>query len=182
MSGDATGDGFRLAGVVYAGDFEIEPVLAEVCARLRAAAKIRLGGVLPRYGDLLANGRHEMLLDDLTTGAAISISQQLGAGAESCILDVDGLTRARLAILAAVESGVDLLLAGKFAKQEAAGHGVREEIGAAMVADIPTLVVLREGQLGPWSEFVGDEWSRLPPEADAILAWVDRVTAPAAAG
>ncbi|WP_333822604.1 DUF2478 domain-containing protein [Pinisolibacter sp.] len=179
MAEEPTGDTHRLAGVVYSGDTEIELLLADLRERLTARGSLRLGGVVPRYGGLMANGRREMLLDDLRGGAAISISQELGAGAESCILDVDGLARASLVILAAVEEGVDLVLAGKFAKQEAAGHGVRDEIGAAMVADIPTLVVLRENQLGRWREFVGDDWARLPPDVDAILAWVDRATAAA---
>ena len=171
----------RLGAVVYAGDVEIEPILAAVRDRLSGRDGLRLGGVVPRDGPLLANGRPEMLLDDLISGAAISISQVLGAGADSCILDVDGLTRARLAIVSAVESGVDLVMVGKFAKQEAAGHGVREEIGAALVADIPTLVALRETQLAAWRAFAGDDWQRLAPEVDVIVAWIDAVTGASAA-
>ena len=167
----------RLGAIVYDGDLEIEPVLAAVRDRLLGRAGFRLGGVVPRDGAPLANGRNEMLLDDVISGAAISISQKLGAGADSCILDIDGLTRARLAIVAAVESGVDLVMVGKFAKQEAAGHGVREEIGAALVADVPTLVALRETQLAAWRDFAGDDWQRLPPEVTAIVAWVEAVTA-----
>ena len=71
---------------------------------------------------------------------------------------------------------VDLLFVGKFAKQEAAGHGIREEIGAALIADIPTLVVLREGQLDAWRAFAGDDWQRLAPEPEPILTWATRVT------
>jgi len=167
----------RLGAVVYPGELEIEPILAAVRDRLVARGGLRLGGVVPRLGDMMANGRQEMLLDDVVSGAAISISQELGAGADSCILDVDGLTRARMAILAAVENGADLVLVGKFAKQEAAGHGVREEIAAALLADIPTLVVLREGQLDAWRDFAGDDWARLPPEVEPILAWATTVTA-----
>jgi molybdate transport system ATP-binding protein len=176
MAEDPTRETPRLGAVVYPGETEIEPILAEVRDRLTERGDLRLGGVVPRDGDLMANGRHEMLLDDLESGAVFSISQELGAGAESCILDVDGLTRARLAILAAVDGGVDLLFVGKFAKQEAAGHGIREEIGAALIADIPTLVVLREGQLDAWRAFAGDDWQRLAPEPEAIIAWATRVT------
>ena len=165
----------RLGAVVYSGDTEIESILATVRDRLRADGRLRLGGVVPRFGDLLSNGRHEMLLDDVAAGVSISISQELGAGADSCILDVDGLTRARLAIAEAIETGVDLVFVGKFAKQEAAGHGVREEIGQAMLSDTPTLVVLRESQLEAWRAFAGDDWQRLTPEASAILGWVEAV-------
>ena len=176
MADEANRETFRLGVVVYPRDTEIEPLLAKLRDRLAELDGLRLGGVVPRYGELLANGRREMLLDDLVGGVSISISQELGAGADSCILDVDGLTRARLAILAAVEVGVDLLVAGKFAKQEAAGHGVREEIAAALLADIPTLVVLREGQIEAWREFAGGDWVRLVPEVEPIVAWVERVT------
>ena len=177
MTEDRIPDTSRLGVVVYSGDVEIEPVLAAVRVGLAGRAGLRLGGVVPRDGAVMANGRPEMLLDDLATGEVHSISQELGAGADSCILDVDGLTRARMAIAAAVETGVDLVLVGKFAKQEAAGHGVREEIGAAMLAEIPTLVVMREAQLDAWRAFAGDDWQALPPQVEAIVAWVDRVTA-----
>ena len=181
MAEATTTDIPRLGAILYSGDIEIEAVLAAVRDRLVGRGGLRLGGVVPRDGEVMANGRREMLLDDLATGASISISQELGAGADSCILDVDGLTRARMAILAAVDAGVDLVFAGKFAKQEAAGHGVREEIAAALVADIPTLVALREGQIDAWCAFAGDDWQRLAPDPAAIVAWVERVVAAAPA-
>lgn len=160
-----------LAVVVYEPGYDVEPLLAAVRDRLAARGDLRLGGVVPRSGDLLANGRHAMLLEDVVSGTATAISQELGAGADSCILDVDGLTRARLAITKAIDDGVDLVFVGKFAKQEAAGHGVREEIAQAMIAGIPTLVVMRDGQTGAWGEFAGDDHATLPPDADAIVAW-----------
>ena len=164
-------DPFPLAVVVYEPGFDIGPLLRTVHDRLAARGDLRIGGVVPKTGDLLANGRHAMLLEDLTSGVATTISQDLGAGADSCILDVDGLTRARLAIARAVEDGVDLVFVGKFAKQEAAGHGVREEIGRAMIAGVPTLVVMRDGQTEAWASFAGDDFTRLDPDVEPIVAW-----------
>jgi len=160
-----------LAVVVYPPGFDIGPLLRTVHDRLAARGDLRIGGVVPKSGDLLANGRHAMLLEDLASGVATTISQDLGAGADSCILDVDGLTRARLAIVGAIEDGVDLVFVGKFAKQEAAGHGVREEIGRAMIAGVPTLVVMRETQGPAWAAFAGDDFTSLAPDADGIVAW-----------
>lgn len=160
-----------LAVVVYEPGFDVEPMLVAVRDRLDGRGDVRLGGVVPRTGDLLANGRRAMLLEDVVSGTATTISQELGAGADSCILDVDGLTRARLAITRAIDDGVDLVFVGKFAKQEAAGHGVREEIGRAMVAGIPTLVVMRDTQRSAWSDFAGDDHATLPPDVDAIVGW-----------
>lgn len=175
MTIDPPADLPLLAAVLYDGDVEIEPVLAAVRDRLAANGRLRLGGVLPRDGDLLANGRRAMLLEDIVSGDAIDISQDLGAGADSCILDVDGLTRARMAVAAAVEAGVDLVFVGKFAKQEIAGHGIREEIAQAMAAGIATLVVLRAERLVDWRTFAGDDFCALPADVEAIVAWAEAV-------
>lgn len=169
-------DEATLGAVLYDPEIEIEPILCALRDRLDARGDLRLGGVVPREGGLLSNGRHEMLLEDVRTGTATSISQELGAGADSCILDLDGLTRARNAISQAIADGVDLVLVGKFAKQEIAGHGVREEIGAAAAAGIPTLVALRDTRVEDWRSFAGDDWTRLPADVDAIAAWALRVT------
>lgn len=165
-----------LGAILYDPEIEIEPILCAVRDRLIARGDVRLGGVVPREGDLLANGRRAMLLEDVTTGSTTSISQELGAGADSCILDLDGLTRARLAIAAAIATPVDFVFVGKFAKQEIAGHGVREEIGAAAAAGIPTLVALRDTRLDDWRAFAGDAFTPLPPQVDAVVAWALRVT------
>lgn len=160
-----------LAAVLYEPGWDVEPLLAEVRDRLAARGDLRLGGVLPRSGAPLSNGRPEKLLEDLVTGDATSISQDLGPGSEECTLDPDGFTRSRFAITAAIEAGVDLVFVGKFSKQEAAGHGVRDEIAAAMIAGLPTLVVLRETQIEAWTAFAGEDFATLAPQADAVVAW-----------
>lgn len=175
-TGEATSRMETLGAILYDPNVEIEPILCAVRDRLAARGDIRLGGVVPREGGLLANGRHEMFLEDIRSGTATSISQELGAGADSCILDLDGLTRARDAIAQAISDGVDLVFVGKFAKQEMAGHGVREEIGSALIAGIPTLVALRDTRETEWRSFAGDDWARLPADVEAITAWALGVT------
>lgn len=162
-----------LGAIVYDGDVTIEPVLAAVRDLLCARGRLRLGGVVPAFGADLGNGRHQMFLEDLGTGTAMLISQDLGVEAEACILDSDGFTRASHAIVRAIDDGVDLVMVGKFGKQEAAGHGVRDEIARAVMAGIPTLVALRARQLEAWRTFVGDDFAVLPPEPEAIVAWAE---------
>lgn len=165
-----------LAVVVYEGGYDVGPLLARVRDRLAARGDLRLGGVLPRFGALLSNGRHEMMLENVASGEAAVISQDLGAGAESCILDSDGFTRSRSAIAAAIAEAVDLVFIGKFGKQEAEGHGVREEIGQAMVAGIPTLVAMRSSTREAWEAFAGSDWIELEPDVDGIVAWAVAAT------
>ncbi len=169
-----------LAVVVYESGFDIAPTLAEVRARLTARGDLALGGVLPEWGGLHSNGRHEMLLRDLASDGVTQISQELGAEADSCILDPDGFARARLSISRAIEAGCDIVFVGKFAKQEAAGQGVRSEIGDAMAAGIPTLVVMRDAQREAFEAFAGDDWTKLAPEVDAIVGWALAATGRAA--
>lgn len=164
-----------LGAIVYDGDVTIEPVLAAVRDLLRARGRLRLGGVVPSFGADLGNGRHQMFLEDVGSGAAMLISQDLGVEAEACILDSDGFARASLAIDRAVDDGVDLVMVGKFGKQEAAGHGVRDEIARAVMAGIPTLVALRPVQLEAWRAFVGDDFAVLPPEPEAVADWAEAV-------
>ncbi len=174
MSDSSAAQAEPLGAVIYSGDFEIEPVLQGARDRLLAAGRIRVGGIVPVFGGVHRNGRQEMFLEPIDGGDAILITQELGVGAESCALDLDGLTRARSAIGAAIEAQVDLLFVGKFGKQEAAGHGVREEIGAALVAGIPTLVALRDVQVEAWRAFAGDDWAPLDPTVDSVVDWAER--------
>lgn len=160
-----------LAAIVYPSEVEIEPIFVAVRDRLAARGDMRIGGVLPQFGERLANGKRTMLLEEIATGVAHVISQDLGAGSESCTLDPDGFTRARNCISAAIEAGVDLVFAGKFGKQEAGGHGMREEIAQAVIAGVPTLVALREPQVEAWRAFAGDDFVFLPADPAAIADW-----------
>jgi hypothetical protein len=164
-----------LAVVIYDPGFEIEPVLGEAVENLGRVGGISVGGVVPRWGRPLPNDRREMLLEEIGSGVITPISQDLGPGADSCILDTDGLTRGRLAISAAIAQGVDVVFVGKFAKQEAAGGGVREEIAEALGAGIPTIVAMRETQIEAWAAFAGDDWTRLAPSVPAIVSWARAV-------
>lgn len=170
-----------LGVVLYAGGYDVSPLLAEVCAALAARGDLRIGGVLPVLGEKHANGRHSMHLRDIGTGQATPISQELGALAEGCILDSDGLMQARQALTKAIESGADLVILGKFAKQEAAGQGIRPEIAQAVEAGIPALVVMRENQREAFEAFAGDDWAALPPEPNAVLGWALAATGRAGA-
>lgn len=166
-----------LAVVVYEPGWDVEPLLTEVHARLTGELGLTVGGVLPDTLPPAAEGlRKTMTVVDLTTGEAVVISQDLGGGADACVLDPDGLTRSRFAIDRAVEAGVDLVLAGKFAKQEAAGGGAREEIARAVVEGLPTLVVMRATQSEAFEAFAGPDHARLPAEVEPILAWARAVT------
>jgi molybdate transport system ATP-binding protein len=167
------GEPLPLAAIVYQRGAPLEEALAEVRDRLLARGDLRLGGVVPRSGESLSNGRSALLLDDIGQGDTIVISQDLGPGSTGCILDSDGLARARLRISEAIAAKPDLLFVGRYAKEEVAGHGIREEIGEAVLAGIPCIVAVEEKMLASWREFSGGEFTALPADAEAILGWVE---------
>jgi molybdate transport system ATP-binding protein len=170
-----------LAVVVYSRGAPLEEILAAVRDRLMARGDLCLGGVVPRFGEPMSNGRNALLLDDIGRGDTIVISQDRGPGSAGCILDADGFARARARIAKAIEARPDVLFLGRFAKEEAAGHGIREEIGQAVVAEIPCLVAVERRVMADWTKFAGDAFVALPAEVDAILRWVESVY-PVAAG
>ena len=163
----------QLAAVVYRHGAPLEDILGAVRDRLVARGDLRLGGVVPRFGERLSNGRSALLLEDIARGDTIDISQDLGPGSTGCILYADGLARLRVRVAEAIEAKPDILFLGRFGKEENAGRGIREEIGLAVSAGIPVLVAVEERIVPGWAGFAGDDYVPLPADADAIIAWVD---------
>jgi molybdate transport system ATP-binding protein len=154
----------------------LESLLAAVREGLARRPDLRLAGLVPRLGERHSNGRQSMLLDDIVRGDAVCISQDLGPGSRGCILDADGLAQARMRLSEAIALRPDLLIVGRFAKEEVEGRGIRPEIAEAIVAGIPCLVAVSEGNLAAWMAFAGDEVTRqLPAVAAAIVAWVETI-------
>ncbi|MBB4258157.1 DUF2478 domain-containing protein [Bradyrhizobium sp. CIR3A] len=101
---------------------------------------VRIGGIVQRHSRR-ANGTHVMLAIDVATGQEISISQPLGSGAMSCNLDTNGLAEAAAVVSQALRNKIDLLVI-KFAKQEAAGRGLRAEFVDAITRSVPVLTAV----------------------------------------
>ncbi len=161
---------FNLAAVVYTPGTPIETLLA-AAARALAAQGVRLAGVV-QHDRAGSDGRIcQMELEDLASGRRIALSQDLGRGSVSCGVDSAGLADAAVAIGRAVDERADLVIVNKFGTQEAAGGGLRHEIGLAAAAGVPLLTAVGERYLAAWQEFTGGEASLLRPELPAILAW-----------
>jgi molybdate transport system ATP-binding protein len=162
---------YPLAVVVHKSGDPLEEVLAAARDRLARRPGIRIAGLVPRYGPRHSNGRASLWLDDIGHGDSIALSQDLGTGSTSCILSADGLATARVRLADAIATRPDLVFFGRFAKEELAGRGIREEIGLALVDGIPALVAVEQSMLPGWIEFAGEDWTALAVDADAIVAW-----------
>lgn len=168
-----------LAAIPYASGFEIDRFMADLALRLKARG-LRLGGVVQHNDGDCDQGCLSMALEDLASGTRFPISENRGAASAGCRLDATGLAAAGAALTAALADGTDLVIVNKFGRQEMLGQGLRQEIGAALMAGVPLLIAVRQDVLPAWREFAGDGWTQLAAEPAAIEAWalaLARVTA-----
>ena len=146
----------------------VDAVLARAAARLRAEG-VRLAGHV--QGIRPGRSGEVTVVEDLVTGAARPITQELGPGAAGCSLDPAALADVAAGLLAQLDGKVDLLVVNRFGKAEAEGRGLRAAIERAVLNGVPVLTVLRAGHAAAWDQFTGGEAVLLEPEDEAILIW-----------
>ena len=145
----------HLAAIIYRPEDDVDTLLADFAsARLREGE--RIGGIVQRNLKDEAGRSNGMHVIDLLTGRAISICQPLGAGAMACKLDPAGLAEASVAVTRAIAEDVALIIVNKFSKQEAAGHGLRNELAEAILAGGPVLTAVPDKCFDAWKDFTGD--------------------------
>jgi hypothetical protein len=165
----------QIAHVTAPGRGETNRLLARA-AQVLAGDGLRLAGTVQTDTETPRSPLCDMDVLVLPDGPTLRISTSLGPGASGCRLDPAGLEDSVALTLAGVERGPDLVIINKFGKQEAAGRGFRDAIGAAMVADIPVLVGVNEANRPALDDFCEGAAERLEPSLDAVLDWAWRVT------
>jgi molybdate transport system ATP-binding protein len=160
----------RVAAILYRPEDDIDTLLADFAHGLLRNGE-RIGGIVQR-NPKDANGRKiGMQAIDLMTGREISICQSLGSGAMGCKLDAGGLAEASIALAQAIRDNVSLIVINKFSKQEASGHGLRDEFAEAIAAGIPILTAVPEKCYEAWRAFTGDRGTTLLCERQVIEGW-----------
>lgn len=163
----------QIAHVTAPGRGETNRLLARA-AKVLASEGICLAGTVQTDTETPRSPLCDMDVLVLPDGPTLRISTSLGPGASGCRLDPAGLEDSVALTLANVQRGADLVIINKFGKQEAAGRGFRDAIGAAMVADIPVLVGVNEANRPALDVFCEGAAERLDPTLDAILHWARR--------
>jgi len=164
----------KLAAVIYRPADDIDGLLATFASDLICRGH-RIGGVVQRNVRGACGPRELMEVIDLMSGKAIRICQSLGSGAQACKLNPAGLAEAATAVSRAVTAKVDLVIVNKFSKQEAAGGGLRGEIGAAVTADLPLLTAVPDKCYDAWSQFTGAFGTTLVCERRIVEDWWQEV-------
>ena len=141
--------------LVYTDGAAADRALRGVVCRLEAAG-LRLAGIVQRDDPRAGRARCDMVLEELSTGEAILISQDRGPHARGCRLVVGELLRAMQIVAAALDRSADFLILNKFGKTEAEGGGLRDLIVQAVERDVPVLVAVPYRNLDNWRAFAGD--------------------------
>ncbi|MCP5367512.1 MAG: DUF2478 domain-containing protein [Hyphomicrobiales bacterium] len=162
------GQGVRAGIVVGEDGVDSEELLAAFAGELRRRG-VAVGGVFQRTGR--AGGRRVMELVDLMTDEVIPISQDLGRGSDSCILDPEGLSRGSLAIRRARDAGAALVVVSKFSNQEAVGRGLAEEMFVTLAEGTPVLTTVAPKHLESWGDLSGGLGTLLRPRLADLRAW-----------
>lgn len=162
----------RVAAVVHAKGCGVDSLLETFVSDLKRRG-IRVRGLIQRnYG---IGCRAKMELIDLDSGDTFQISQCLGPGSSACRLNPDGVAAASMALRQALDKPMDLLVANRYGSIELQGHGLADEMLAAMCAGIPLITSVATPHLDGWRRFTGGLGDELDPEPKSIMTWWQRV-------
>lgn len=137
------------------GDSRLAAEALRFVAREYEAIGRRLAGVLEHEEPRPDRARCDMILEELSAGRRIAISEDRGPLARGCRLDTAAMAEAIQLVSRALREGPDLLLLNKFGKTEAEGGGFRPLIGQALELGVPVLIAVPLRNLDAWRNFAG---------------------------
>ena len=143
-----------IVSIVYSDSAVAAALLWRVARSLRGAGIACAGFVQhdePRQGRSLC----DMVLENLSSGERLAISEDRGPGARGCRLDAGSLMAALQTAHTALASGPEVLILNKFGKSESEGGGFRPLIAEALALDIPVLIGVPWRNVESWRIFTG---------------------------
>ncbi len=149
---------------------EVNTVMAEAVALLRGR-DVAIGGLLQRFGERLASGKHSVWLDDVLTGQVIRLDQPRGPGARACTLDSSALADAAYLLRRAATVGCNVIFVPRFGSVEAEGGGLRVEIAEAVLSGAVVIIGVRPALLPDLELFLGGPGTVLLPSAASVAGW-----------
>lgn len=162
--------GPRIGVIIHDRDSRPDVVFHEAVLRLKARG-VRVGGLLQDGDRIPGPGCKPLYLEDIGSGRRARLFQDRGRGTRGCRLDASGLAEAAAWLREAIERRPDILFVNRFGRQEAEGRGLLDEIGAAVMADIPMVIAVGQSLLPEWQSFVGEAIRPLEPLPDAVETW-----------
>ncbi len=145
-----------IVAITYADGALAAAALLRLWEKL-VTAGVRCAGFLQRdEATGAATARCDMVLQCLSTGERLKISENRGPLARGCRLDMAGLMRALVNARVALQDRPDLFIVNKFGKSEGEGGGFRPLIADAVELGIPVLIAVPWRNIDSWRLFAGD--------------------------
>ena len=158
--------------LVYDSGPAVNRWFAGLVAELRRSGK-KLAGLIQEDVPHPGRTRCDMVLHELATGRAISISEDLGAGATSCRLSTPRLLEAAQLVEAQL-ADAEIVFLNKFGKAEAEGGGLRDLIAHGIESGKSLVIGVPRSNLQAWTDFCGEYFRTVEvkpePSAEAIAA------------
>lgn len=165
----------NVAAVLCPQGIAADALLDRVAQVLRSEG-YRIAGLVQRPVAPEGGARALLHVADLSSGALLRITQDLGADARGCRLDPGALAAAAGALMARLEDAADkapdALILNRFGKAETEGKGLRGVAEQACLRGIPVLAALRPGHRAGWEAFSGGAAVILPPDEARVLTWL----------
>jgi len=162
----------RLGGVLYAADTPKRNALLDFATDLQK----RGWHVCGVTQELAYDQQGEKIgLDaiDIKTGERFALARpsKEDRASGSCGFDVSRLCETSKVLNRALEDQADLLVIEKFGEREQDGNGLAQEIVAAALAGIPTLVAVPSSALETWNSFTGRLGTLLAHDTQQLWDW-----------
>ena len=158
--------------LVYDSGPAVNRWFAGLVTELRRSGK-NLAGLVQEDAPHPGRTRCDMVLHELATGRAISISEDLGAGATSCRLSTPRLLEAAQLVEAQL-ADAEIVFLNKFGKAEAEGGGLRDLIAHCIESGKSLVIGVPRSNLQVWTDFCGEYFRtvevKLEPPQEAIAA------------
>jgi hypothetical protein len=158
--------------LVYDSGPAVNRWFAGLVTELRRSGK-NLAGLIQEDVPHPGRARCDMVLYELATGRAISISEDLGAGATSCRLSTPRLLEAAQLVEAQL-ADAEIVFLNKFGKAEAEGGGLRDLIAHCIESGKSLVIGVPRSNLQAWTDFCGEYFRtvevKLEPPQEAIAA------------
>jgi nucleoside-triphosphatase THEP1 len=171
-----------ILALVYTESAVADSVLRDVATEL-ADAGLTLAGLVQHNPLRPARTRCDMMLEDLSTGDLLEISEDRGPSARGCILMVDRLLVAIETVRSGLAQHPDLVILNKFGKTESEGRGLRSLIADVVCSGLPLLIAVPFRNLDNWRAFAGGLSNEIvlgtrAEAIDAVYGELSRMLAP----
>lgn len=143
-----------LTAIVYTDGPTVDATMRRIAGDLIVSG-LRVAGFLQVSQSRPGRSRCDMVLEEIASGQRVLISEDRGAHARGCRLDLAELARVEILAIEAIACQPDLFVINKFGKTEAHGGGLRSVVMAAIDREVPVLIAVPAHNLVAWRSFSG---------------------------